>query len=433
VLSALGLSLGLIWREIALENWYPIKFEPDVERIYAKHLLARFIPLLRLASVIGIAAFIGYQFWDLMLDPQAFSKTGPFRLAAILHFVLCFGLSYLPIIRSNPRVWLPFLLYIYLGYMVLFALILSRLPNGFVAGSAGIMLRMIFIPAVTNGARQASGVLVPQLIVALITMAFLGGTKFELMNVLAWSGGGLGFAVEFAYLLDVINRRAFQFERLLDDEKRQSEALLLNILPAQIAARLKAREEPLADSHDSVSVLFADLAGFTDLSRKMSADELVNLLNDLFSRFDNLAEQHDAEKIKTIGDAYMVATGLQGSVADHAEKIADLALGMQQAFGEFRRNNKVDLKLRIGVHSGAVIAGVIGKRKFSYDLWGNTVNVASRMESEGIPDQIQISAETLKMLPQKYQTSSRGEIQITGHRPRATYLLEGKGLTAVTA
>lgn len=407
-----------------MENWYPIKFEPDVERIYAKHLLARFIPLVRLASGIGIAAFIGYQFWDLMLDPQAFSKTGPVRLAAILHFVLCFGLSYLPAIRSNPRVWLPYLLYTYLGYMILFTLILSRLPNGFVAGSAGIMLGMIFIPAITNGARQASGVLVAQLIVALITMAFLGGTKFELINVLAWSGGGVGFAVGFAFLLDVINRRAYQFERQLNAEQQRSEALLLNILPAEIAARLKASEEPLADTHESVSVLFADLAGFTDISRKMSANELVNLLNDLFSRFDKLAEEHGAEKIKTIGDAYMVATGLKGSVADHAEKIADLALGMQQAFGEFRRDNKVDLKLRIGVHSGAVIAGVIGKQKFSYDLWGNTVNVASRMESEGIPDQIQISAETWKMLSDRYQTSPRGEIQIKGHRPRATYLLK---------
>jgi len=121
----------------------------------------------------------------------------------------------------------------------------------------------------------------------------------------------------------------------------------------------------------------------------------------------------------------MVTTGLKGCVADHAENIADLALGMQKAFGEFRRDNNVDLKLRIGVHSGAFIAGVIGKQKFSYDLWGNTVNVASRMESEGIADQIQISAETWQLLSDRYQSTPRREIQIKGHRPRATYLLEG--------
>jgi class 3 adenylate cyclase len=306
------------------------------------------------------------------------------------------------------------------------AAIFSQLPNGFTAGVGGLITGMIFVPAIVSGIRQASAVMIPYVAISIATMAILGASQFEVINALLWVGGGVGFAVGFAHLLDVINRQAFHLERNLDAEKRRSEALLLNILPAEIATRLKAREEPLADTHESVSVLFADLAGFTDISRKMSAGELVNLLNDLFSRFDKLAEQHGAEKIKTIGDAYMVATGLKGSVADHAENIADLALGMQKAFGEFRQDNNVDLKLRIGVHSGAVIAGVIGKQKFSYDLWGNTVNVASRMESEGIADQIQISAETWKMLSDRFQTSPRGEIQIKGHRPRSTYLLEGR-------
>jgi class 3 adenylate cyclase len=412
-----------------VEKWIPIKFEPEVERVYAKHLLERFIPLLRLAGCIGIAAFIGYQFWDLMLDPQAFSKTGPIRLAAVLHMLSAIGLTFLPTVRTNSRVWPFLLLYTYCIYIILLTLIFSRLPGGFVAGVGGWTLGMIFIPAITNGVRQAAGILLPQMGIALLTMAFLGGTAFELINAFAWSGGGAGFALGFAYLLDVINRQAFHLERQLDAEKQRSEALLLNILPADIATRLKANEEPLADTHDSVSVLFADLAGFTGISRKMSADELVNLLNDLFSRFDKLAEEHGAEKIKTIGDAYMVAAGLKDNVADHAENIADLALGMQKAFGEFRRDNNVDLKLRIGVHSGAVIAGVIGKQKFSYDLWGNTVNVASRMESEGLADQIQISAETWELLADRYQTTSRGEIEIKGHRPRVTYLLEGNSVS----
>jgi len=216
-------------------------------------------------------------------------------------------------------------------------------------------------------------------------------------------------------------------EAALKLEYSRAESLLLNILPLEIAARLKEHEEPLADSHDSVSVLFADLSGFTEISRKLTANQLVTLLNDLFSRFDKLSEAVGAEKIKTIGDAYMVATGLTGSVADHAEKIAELALGMQKAFAEFRRDNHVDLRLRIGVHSGSVIAGVIGKQKFSYDLWGNTVNIASRMESEGIPDQIQISSETRELLPSKFKTIPRGEIQIKGHRPRTTYLLGDQG------
>jgi adenylate cyclase len=410
-----------------VEIWTPIKFDADGERAYANQLLGRFVPLGRLANLIGAAAFIGYQFWDFMLDPLALSKTGPLRLLAVLHFLACFGLTFLPVVRLSPRGWQFLLVYSYCGYSILFALILARLPDGFVAGTSGWLLGMIFIPLITNGVLQALFILVPQLIVTLLGVTLLGGTSFELLNIVSWLGGGFGFVVAFAYLLDVVNRRAYQLECQLEDEKRRSEALLLNILPVDIATRLKAHEEPLADTHDSVSVLFADLAGFTDISRKMSAKELVDLLNDLFSRFDKLAEQYGAEKIKTIGDAYMVATGLTGSVADHAEKIAELALGMRQAFGEFREENDVDLKLRIGVHSGAVVAGVIGRQKFSYDLWGDTVNVASRMESEGIPDQIQISAETWKLVQDRFQTTSRGEITIKGHRPREAYLLKAKG------
>jgi adenylate cyclase len=196
-------------------------------------------------------------------------------------------------------------------------------------------------------------------------MHLWGGTTFELLNVLAWVGGGAGFTIGIAYLRDVINRQAFQFERLLDREKQRSEVLLFNILPENIASRLKAKEEPLVDAHECVSILFADLSGFTEISRKLSGDELVNLLIDFFSRFDKLVKEHSAEKIKTIGDAYMVATGLSGSVADHAEKAADLALSMQEAFDVFHIYNKVDLKILIGVHSGAVVAAGIGRKQFS--------------------------------------------------------------------
>ena len=153
---------------------------------------------------------------------------------------------------------------------------------------------------------------------------------------------------------------------------------------------------------------------------------MVNFLNDLFLRFDKISKLHGAQKIKTIGDANMVATGLEGDVTDHAERISDLALGMQTAFDEPRQDNNINLKLRIGVHSGAVMAGIISKQKFAYDLWGDTVNIAIRMESEGIAGQIQISAETYTMLPDHYRTSPRGEIQIKGHRPRTTYLLQGR-------
>lgn len=407
-------------------SWQPEKFAPELEQAYALRMLERFVPLGRLGAIIGILAFAGYYFWDILLDEDALYLTGPIRLLVILYFCLNIAGTFLPVVRTSPNIWLFSVFITYTVVAVGLSAILSQLPNGLTAGIGGLISGMIFVPAMVSGVRPAAIVTLPYLAISVVTMMLLGASNFQIINALWWVGGGVGFAIGFAYLLDLLNRRAFQLERLLESEKQRSDALLLNILPAEIATRLKAQEEPLADAHDNVSVLFADLAGFTDLSRKMSADELVNLLNDLFSRFDKLAQLHGAEKIKTIGDAYMVATGLSGSVADHAEKIADLALGMQQAFAEFRQDNQVDLKLRIGVHSGAVVAGVIGKNKFSYDLWGNTVNVASRMESEGIPDQIQISAETWAKLNDRYRATPRGEIEIKGHRPRATYLLEGR-------
>jgi hypothetical protein len=169
-------------RESALEKWTPIQFDTDVERLYAQHLSARFIPLMRLACAIGIMAFIGYGFWDLLLDPNALGKTVPIRLVAVLHFSVCFGLSFLAPVRTNPR-YLPILvLYVYGVYAYSFALILSHLPGGFVAGLGGWIVGMIFIPAVVNGVRQTAGVLVPFLLVTLVTSAFLGATRFELIK-----------------------------------------------------------------------------------------------------------------------------------------------------------------------------------------------------------------------------------------------------------
>jgi class 3 adenylate cyclase len=160
------------------------------------------------------------------------------------------------------------------------------------------------------------------------------------------------------------------------------------------------------------------------LSRRLSAGEVVALLNDLFTRFDLLAKRHGVEKIKTIGDGYMAAAGVPTGRPDHAEAIARLALEMREAVAEFARQRGMNLKLRIGVHSGSVVAGVIGTHKFAYDLWGDTVNVASRMESHGVPDEIQISAETCALLSGAYRVEERGAIEIKGHAPRMTYLLK---------
>ncbi len=326
--------------------------------------------------------------------------------------------------KRNAKLFTASMVSTYSIVSIGFTLVLAQLPGGFGLGLGGYLLGMIFVPALVFGTLQTALVLLPLILFPVAAMAVLGASGLEIWNAVAWLCGGAGFAIGFAYVLTTINRRAFQLEQMLAQEKQHSEDLLLNILPAAITERLKAGEEHIADHVDSATVLFADLVGFTELSRTMPPAKLVDLLNDLFSRFDALVEQHGAEKIKTIGDAYMVAAGLSGSRADHVADVANLALDMKETFAAFRAAHGLDLKLRIGVHSGAVVAGVIGTRKFAYDLWGDTVNVASRMESEGVPDEVQVSEEIKQRLPTGFSIVPRGEISVKGHRPQNAYLLQ---------
>ena len=215
-------------------------------------------------------------------------------------------------------------------------------------------------------------------------------------------------------------------EAALDRAHQLSEELLLNILPPPIAKRLKLRGGTIADDFAGVTVLFADIVGFTRLSARLPPERIVEMLNELFCRFDDLAGALGLEKIKTIGDCYMVAGGIPEPRADHAEVVAEMGLAMLGAVEEIAARSGEALSVRIGIHSGPVVAGVIGKRKFIYDLWGDTVNVASRMESHGIAGAIQLTEATRRLLDGKYRLHSRGVIEIKGKGEMETWLLDGK-------
>jgi class 3 adenylate cyclase len=203
-------------------------------------------------------------------------------------------------------------------------------------------------------------------------------------------------------------------ERALRGARERSDQLLRNILPDSIAARLKQGETPIADHFIAVTVLFADLVGFTPFSRALAPETLVQLLDDLFRRFDEIAGQHGLEKIKTIGDAYMIVAGLPDPRPDHALAMAEMALAMLAATEAFARDHNVAMPIRIGMHSGPAVAGVIGRRKFAYDLWGDTVNTAARMEAHGVSNRIQITETTRQLLSAHFEFEPRGEIEVKG-------------------
>jgi class 3 adenylate cyclase len=210
----------------------------------------------------------------------------------------------------------------------------------------------------------------------------------------------------------------------LEQERYRSESLLLNVLPRKIAQRLKnAPDKIIADKFENVSVLFSDIVGFTEMSARFDAETIVKRLDEVFSSFDTIAEQLGLEKIKTIGDAYMVAGGIPAPRSDHAEAVCEMALRMREVIAQLAEKSSEPIRIRIGVHTGPVVAGVIGKHKFIYDVWGDTVNSASRMESHGVPGAIQVSEATYEATKDQFEYEHRGVITVKGKGDMPTYLL----------
>ncbi|MGI9649375.1 MAG: adenylate/guanylate cyclase domain-containing protein [Acidimicrobiia bacterium] len=212
----------------------------------------------------------------------------------------------------------------------------------------------------------------------------------------------------------------------LDEEKKKSDSLLRNILPGQIIDRLNQGEQVIADRYDEVSVVFSDFQGFTAISSQLDPTVLVESLNSIFSRFDALSQELGVEKIKTIGDAYLAVAGLPDERPDHAIAIADMALGMLAALDEANTGFETPFHIRIGVATGPVVAGIIGTHKFVYDVWGDTVNVASRLETTSEQDRVQISERTASLLGDAFLVESRGEVELKGKGPVPTFFLNGR-------
>jgi class 3 adenylate cyclase len=228
-----------------------------------------------------------------------------------------------------------------------------------------------------------------------------------------------------AYYIEVEIRRSYVQRLRVHREQDRSDALLLNILPSAVAQKLK-EGGTVVQAFDDVTVLFADIVGFTPFSAKLSPNELVAFLNETFSRFDRLAEERGLEKIKTMGDSYMVVGGVPTPRADHAQCAAEMALFMREVFCDLVAERGLTLDLRIGMNSGPVVAGVIGTRKFSYDVWGDTVNMASRMESHGVSGMIQVTESTRHHLIGGYDFEGPQTIDVKGVGEVVTYFLAGK-------
>ena len=268
-------------------------------------------------------------------------------------------------------------------------------------------LGLVFVSGVIQPYLRVGNTLSPGLVIVFF-VANIGGAS------------GIAFILLYSFL-----GQKNEILRLLRIEQDKSENLLLNILPKEIAAILKNKSRTIADHFDEASILFADMVNFTPLTAAMAPAEMVDLLNEVFSYFDSLVEKYGVEKIRTIGDNYMVAAGVPRPRPDHAHVLARMALDIQSYIRSDPNCVNRNLDFRIGINSGPVVAGVIGRKKFIYDLWGDAVNTASRMESHGVPGRIQITRETYELIKDEFICEPRGSVMVKGKGEMETWYLVG--------
>jgi adenylate cyclase len=289
---------------------------------------------------------------------------------------------------------------------------------------AFVVLRLRFVAALAASALYLG---------AYTAVALLAAHPRTLVVDLFILYSAVGAAAAATYFLESASRELFAQreliaaqEQAIRSEKAKSDRLLRNILPDAVAAELREEERSVAVSYPAATVLFADLVGFTPLTERMPPEATAAMLNEVYSAFDDVARRHGVEKIKTIGDSYMLAGGVPEPCTDHAARVVTAGLAMLEAVGAYAARSGTGIALRVGVHSGPLVAGVIGKAKFSYDLWGDTVNTASRMESHGVAGAVQISEATRQRVANLFEVTPRGEIEIKGKGRMPAFLVIGR-------
>ncbi len=358
---------------------------------------------------------------SLLTIPTTLTDLGAerFWVGALNLVTLAIGLGALVVMRLRPHRFAPIVTVIFVTVftvqLVQTALLGGLFPSGLVVIFGLIIVLAVLIVFSLRAAFWWFLAFVASVVYAVVIPNWIdpvyvlsnpeGATAF---NVVATS------TVTFAVLAYFVRQR--------DTFQKQSDDLLHNMLPDSVANRLKVANTMIADSFESASVLFADIVGFTPMSSGMSPPELVGLLNNVFTTFDGFVQDLGLEKIKTVGDEYMVASGIPGERPDHAEAIAELALRIRDfvAVNEFDGH---DIRLRIGINSGPVVAGIIGSHKFAYDLWGDVVNIASRMESEGVEGSIQVGRATYELIRDEFVCEPRGVVSVKGKGDMDTYFL----------
>ena len=407
------------------ERWLLRFRDTELETRFRRDYDASALPRVRLAGVLAIVLYAAFGFLDTLAVDGDVGRIWLIRAAVVLFFAVEVIASYSPLAdRIAPLVQQPAL---FVSAIVsTLGLDLMNVQQGVPSDYAysGTMLILIFVCTFVR-------VRFTICLAAVSAVVFMYEVSEAIRGVDAETAVFNNFfllafvivGVTACHALEALTRQAYWRESLLAREHARSDALLHNILPVPIADRLRKEHTAIADAVDEVTVLFADIVGFTPFAARVTPTELVGHLDRLFSAIDGLCELHGVEKIKTIGDAYMAVAGAPTAVPDHAGAVAELALDLRDLVVADATSWPRGLQIRIGVCSGPVVAGVIGRHKFAYDLWGDTVNTAARMESHGVPGTIHVAASTRALLGDRYRFTDPVEIDIKGKGLVTTHLL----------
>jgi adenylate cyclase len=403
-----------------------LRFPPDLERQFRIDYFHKSMRQVRIGQLVGAVVFAMFAVIDPWFVPQVVPAVWAMRSLVVLCFALTFGATFT---REFQRWMQPGVTAMVLiaGLGLVFVLAIGPSPQREVYFGGVMMvvmagytyMKLRFLPAVIAAAVIWIGYDLVDVLVRATPAAILLTNNLYLFgtNIIGMFAG---------YNMELYTRRDFLQRRRIEDEEAQISRVLLNVLPPSIAERLMHESGSIAERFSAVTILFTDIVHFTELSARVSAEELVALLNEVFSAFDDLVEKHGLEKIKTIGDAYMAVAGVPTLRDDHPDAVADFALDMLEAVKRLNASRAEPIRLRVGMHTGPVVAGVIGTKRFAYDLWGDAVNTASRMESHGLPDTIQVTRATYERLRDRYELRRRGPVEVKGKGEMVTYFLVGR-------
>lgn len=399
-------------------------FLPQKEARFQKRYAERSIPFIRVSLPIAVTLYLFFLAWDYYIDPSVMLYTLAVRLPFSFFAVAVFGFTFL---KSFERWSQPVLsITVILGASGVL-LVLAIVPDGFIHGTSGVLLvimyacgviRLLLWPAIMTCTAIVA--------VANALLFFKHAGSFAVFNTNVFVVSASVIGLSYTALLEWMERRAFSLEDGLRKEKKVSDTMLRNFLPDRIMERLREGEHSIAEPVGEATVLFADIVGFTSLSRRLAPGHLVEMLSDIFTNFDDIAERNNVEKVKTIGDSYMVVAGVRTPWPRSAEAVAEFAIEALAFIQRYAEENDLPVQIRVGMATGSVVSGVIGTRVPIFDLWGETVNIASRLEEQGFPGAIQVSESTYWRLRNKYEFEERGVLNVKHGITINAFMLTGR-------